>query len=608
MSSIDFSEYWQLRVELDTGWPWPLSGVQGFFESLWNNFRSWIYDATNAIYQSLVNGLNAAANTILAALGRIYDLLPDGVKGVFNWLSDLAKGAWSALWDFVKDPVGKIWSGLNWVASSLQSRIDAATNSILAVLQDVKNALGVNIVALSDKVLGGISATFGVILKPLQDFVNWLWSQLVKGVGAVAGILQQNVISPVWNRLQWLWSWMIGGFKNVYSWIVESAKNVCAQIQAGNPDAAMNLLSTFAISGSATMAMLSVVGMKIFGSGIEVDGISGFLKDLFSPSMFTGLILGTLLGTAIRDPLTQHYRSVFRTALPGTGDLRTYFLRGYINEDTVKRVLAKHGLSDFWIKCEMDSWWIIPGVSDLITFVVREVISPEEFYGWAAKQGLSEYWAKNYWEAHWVLPSFGDLREAFWRGIISKEEFMRYIVWHDYKPEPRPGISKSDQQIMSELSYRLPGRIDARWMVRWGIIGTEDLQRLVAMEGMHPEWVPKIAEAEWMNILLDERNALRNIYIRQFRLGLINEDELRSKLKACYFHDREIDWTVQRAKLEYALDMLEDEINAAKEAYRKDLLTDEEFLGMLLDRGIPEERARLIVARESFKKLPRPRR
>jgi len=248
----------------------------------------------------------------------------------------------------------------------------------------------------------------------------------------------------------------------------------------------------------------------------------------------------------------------------------------------------------------------IPGASDLIRFVVREVITYEEFEEWMKYHGFSVFFSEAYWEAHWVLPAFESLREAFWRGIINLEEFKKYIVWHDYKPEPRPGIRLSDQDIIARLSYRLPGRIETRWMRRWGIIGDREMVVLLRMDGLHPEWLGRVVEGERMNMLIDERTALKTIYIRQFRIGLIDEEELRSKLKALYYSPDEVEWIVQRALIEYQIDLLDDLVAAAKAAFRKDVISEEEFLDMLLTWGIPEERARPIVSRETFMKLPRP--
>ena len=572
----------------------------------------WIYDNVKPILDVILNAVNAipariieVSGAVQAALSGLADRFRSAVEAAVPALVSAITERVPAL---VADIAARVSAAVGGITSTAQSILGAIANSIYAELWGLRVAVGSAIAAASDKIMGGIAAIPGMILKPLQDFFLWVLEQLARAAGAVGSFLQASVLDPIYSGLAWLWGQLIGGVTRIFDSMIARLRSICDSIKAGNPGPAYALLAEFCAAGAGVMGLLSVASLKVMGSGIDTEGIAGFLSDMFNPGMITGIIIGTLLGIAIREPLTQLCRSWFRTAIPGVSDVRTYYLRGLISEDEARAVLARHGLADNWIKAEMESWNVIPGVSDLVRFVVREVITPEDFYKWSAKQGLSEYWAKSYWEAHWVLPSFESLREAFWRGLISEDEYRRYIVWHDYKPEPRPGISKSDQDIMAELSYKLPGRIDVRWMMRWGLISLDEAVKLTKAEGMHPEWIQKVTEAEWLNMLVDERNALRSIYIRQYRLGLIGEDELRARLKACYFSDREVEWIIARARAEYAIDLLEDQVKAALEAYRRDLLTDEELLNLLVEWGVREERARLIVARESFKKLPRPRR
>jgi len=291
---------------------------------------------------------------------------------------------------------------------------------------------------------------------------------------------------------------------------------------------------------------------------------------------------------------------------PREDDIRTWFLREYISEDAAKELLRGLGYRDEHVENIIKSWWVIPSISDLITFVVREVITPEEFYQWSKRMGLSEYWAKNYWEAHWRLPSFENLREAWWRGIITEEEFRKYIVWHDYKPEPRPGITKSDLDIMNELSYDLPGRIDVRWMVRWGVIGKDEHRKLIKMRGMHPEWADKVAEAEFLNQLLDERTRVLSALRRMYREGYISREELVSKLRELRYIEDEIELIVQASDYERELELRDESIKKPREETRADLvrafrlgIISEEKLRELLRRlGYTEAAINLIVETE----------
>lgn len=699
-----------VREQLDTGWPWPLNAIQGWFESFWNQVSSWVWSGVTWVKDQVWGfvtwlrdrvweGITWVRDRLWEVGGWIRDRLweagtwiKDRVWEFVVWLRDrLWEGvSWvkDRVWEFVNWIRDRMWEGVRWVRDELWGRVSSS-------LGDLWNRAAAEFAATRDKILGGLAAVGATILKPLQDFFSWILGQLAE--------LGKRFVEFIRPAFEWIWQQVV----NVASWIANAIRTVAEatrsvfigvvqwltgglaeMVRPSTPikeiDDAINDLIKELMLTSEEMAAKARMGSPVTytfvadltmraggilaaSEGAEVLGMAAdqahpvkniglrrkveriinklgipqlgigvfmgwatygalpmvrrwwmkqFRPEIPSPSeLRTFYLRGLIDEAAARETLAEHGLSdkwIDATmaswwAVPDVSDLRTFYLRGYIDEATARKELAKHGLSDKWIKCEMDSWWVIPGISDLITFTVREVISPEDLVKWGKMQGLSEYWAKCYWESHWVLPSFGDLREAMWRGIISPEEFAKFVVWHDYKPEPRPGISKSDRDIMMQLSYRLPGRIDARWMLRWGIIGRSELQRLTLMEGMHPDWAGKVAEAEYLNMLLDERTALRTVYIRQFALGLIDEATLRAKLKACYFCDDEVNWLVQRAKVEYELKLLEEKVEAAREAFRKDVISESEFLNMLIQWGIREERARAIVDHESFRKLPRPR-
>ena len=257
-----------------------------------------------------------------------------------------------------------------------------------------------------------------------------------------------------------------------------------------------------------------------------------------------------------------------------------------MNETEVKDVLARYGYADSHISNYIKAWEVIPGISDLIEFTVKEIMKPEEFYGWAKKQGLNEYWAKNYWEAHWRMPSFEQLQRAYWRGIITEDEFRKYVVWWDYKPEPRPGISKSDLDIMSALSYDLPGKIDIRWMLRWGIINKTEAVELLRKNGIHPEWLHKVAEAEFLNQLLDERTRVKSEYYASYRDGYITREALEAKLREVRFIDDEIRYLLDAADEAKRRELLDLTLDYYKEMFKRGKITKGEFVDGLVSLGL----------------------
>ena len=265
----------------------------------------------------------------------------------------------------------------------------------------------------------------------------------------------------------------------------------------------------------------------------------------------------------------------------------------------------------------------IPSVSDLITFVVREVISPEDFFVACQMQNLPAYWASAYWEAHWRLPSFESLREAFWRGIISADEFKKYVIWHDYRPFARKGISKSDVDIMMSLQWKLPTRIDTRWMAKYGLLSFDQHKRLVQMEG-YPDGDPyelgfniaeTVAKAEIINVVVDERTLWRNRLFDSYELGLITEQELNDIFSKGFsttidgvefkvgFHPLEVRLMLESARRERANKLAEDTIDELIDAYVYGAISFNDFKRRLRQYVKDEEVAKAIESKVALRRL-----
>jgi len=490
--------------------------------------------------------------TVKPMFSWIWDNVRPYLEPVWNAIQGAGKWIWDGLGNFVKDPVGALSDGWNWITSNVKTMFDGALGTV------------------SEWISGALKGVAGALGEGLKQLVAWIWSGLQQLWGVISGAINwfKNNVGGFFHNIA------VGFFKQIESWfapktpekeiiqpIQKALENYRKRLEELVRKAAESPINLDKLHINAITAAVEAAGvaLSIYGIATAIDA-SHPMKDWGMRDLTKAIIAWTGLDIAISAPLRimhqegiqeglkQFFRKQFRFTLPDEGDLRTYYLRGYVTEADVRDVLARYGYEDKWIDAELKSWWVIPSISDLITFVVREVITPKDFYSWAAKQGLSEYWAKNYWEAHWRLPSFENLREAWWRGIISRDEFRKYVVWHDYKPEPRPGISKSDLDIMNELSYELPGKLDLRWMWRWGIISEEEFKALLAKTGIHPDYLDAVAEAYKKNELLDERNRFATTLETLYSAGKISEEEFRRKMAEIGFSPREIDLRADRAK------------------------------------------------------------
>lgn len=271
--------------------------------------------------------------------------------------------------------------------------------------------------------------------------------------------------------------------------------------------------------------------------------------------------------------------------------------------------------------------WTVPTHSEAVRMLQRDVFqSPMEWARFVRIYGWSEDLAKMYYMLSFKYPSFRDLWAFLTRGIAGMlwyraPDFVKRIFEADAKwlgagtpVDPyqlnydynalfsavniyakwiqmsnfswfRKGakLKYGDQEITIDFDWTadswltfditadIPGKIDARWMVKWGLfdhltlkIGRKvgevstypeepfvdlvlkvlenqatsnvvmDLRpfcRLLVANGLHPAWVPLTAVAEAINALADERTLLRTGFINLFKEGFFSYETLDKLLE-----------------------------------------------------------------------------
>jgi len=616
-----------------SGWPWPLDAVQDWFEGLWTTVSGiadgaakavmdalpepfWkvmgylrdlgrdVWDKMIAFFKDPVGSVKAAFDALFTGIRDLigwYDVLRGRfVGGFLGWLWDQITGLGSALagfgafvWETVSSGLGWLrdvasgWiqGSLKWVSDSLVWLRDEVSDMGSWIASNVQTAFDGAVSSIQDGIssaLAGIPSAFGDAVKGVID---WFWSSLVPALSQVAGFLKETVLLPIWGGLTWLWDWILNQARGALQAVID----LFAGHSPITPEEAFNLaplvLASVAGIGLAATGITSVAGIKILGSGIEVGEIGSYIKDLINPQMFTGAVIGTLLTVGLTTPLRQYYAQLFRTTLPPEDDVKAMMWRGKADLNTYRDILARAGLPEWAIEGYVDLASLIPGPSDLINFVVREVIPTEDFYKWMPMQGFSEYWAKAYWAAHWVLPAATVVFDAYHRKAIPVEDLETYLVLHDYSPEPRPGISKSDVDVMKSTLKSLIPRVDLRYAWEYGRLTDEDLVRWYELLG-YEEDAPLMAEIQMARALGDELTKVRDEWIRDFIEGYILEETLRANLAALNISLTRIEFYATYARKRREREYKKELLTVYRDGYLKDLITDEDL----------EARAREILA------------
>jgi len=626
-----------------SGWPWPLDGVQHWFEDLWNNVLSAPFNAANYIlnqltssFQNIINYIgsnigyivdnvgsiiNNSINYIYSQLNYIYTNISNFIGNAINNLTYIVKNIYTNIANFVNSGL----SGLRYFVQNVYTNISNFIQSSFKNMEYFLNNLSKNIFNTLNNIHKFIAANINYLNNQLSNTVQFLNNAINNGINSISNIIDgittnishqlSNIFSAlpanigktfqdilknlIVNPLTEILSQVNNIFRNIVSQFARLIDMLFHSHSPLSPEEANTLVGSYLENMDHYFGAL--VGAQIAVEALSLGQIDISLQNIWSHPLVSGAkSIADRMHTAWFDilytPLLRRYFYKNETPLiPRSDDLISMRWRGLIDEDTFYNYMAENGYNREWASKLWDLSKRIPGASDLITFVVREVIPPEDFYKYMMQVGFEEKWSKYYWEAHWRLPSFENIRDAFWRGIISLDEFKKYIVWHDYKPEPRPGISKSDLEIMSSLSYELPGKIDARWMYEWNVIDGDVLKTLLKYTGLHPDWIENVAKTYMINILRDDYGRIRSSLERLYEDGWINEDNLREGLKELNFRPEVIDAIVKWAKYERQYKMLDMRKDILLELYEKNRLDKDALIKGLVSLGMDEDMARLIA-------------
>ncbi len=290
-------------------------------------------------------------------------------------------------------------------------------------------------------------------------------------------------------------------------------------------------------------------------------------------------------------------------------DLITWWLRGFIDEETFDAKILLLGIRDEDRDNIKKAAILLPGPSDLVTMAVREVFSPEvaekfgqfddfpePFKEWAAKQGLSEFWAKNIWAAHWGLPSVQMGYEMLHRGIITVDELKMLLRAQDVMPFWR------DKLIA--MSYANYTRVDIRRMHAMEILTNEEVLAAHLAIGYSKERAQNLTK---FVISLNTPDAILPYYeavhptraqiIEYYRRGTIQDIDAQRALEALGYNVTDAIFIINEVNIQIDLQARKDEIDTLVSEARFGILSFEALQDQLAQQGMEGREIAIIIAR-----------
>jgi len=652
-------------------WDWIWEGANWVWDQVTAGL-DWVVETVTAALEGIPAAVSAFITETLETAGELWESLAEGVNATVTFIIDSVTDglAWleTTIFGWVDGSLRWATDAILWLNEEGAMRADWLVTKLEGASVDLYKG-GLDWVQM---VLAGMAKKIGEglqdLLKWLISSLEWLassiatWLEPVKNAiegiftGLATGIINALVAavspsSPDEEVVKQAQEFVDGYMKRLKELLEKKPESV--------PE--LDKLIPMA-TGVIALNMGAAVGAQVAGAALDqahpmkAVGFLDIAMDLITSFQFPAVIGPILAGPiwpSILIPLRYRYNELYPTAVPMVRELPELAARGVVDVDEYTQAMKFHALDETWSKrilaaayrapgfsdLQLMAWreavtedqfvealrlqgvkpeYVeaykaitarIPGPGDLVRMAVREAFTreelqvefPVEFGEWMEKQGYAKIWALYYWAAHWVLVPLGQLYDLYHRGLIGDDVLDAQLKYHDYPPEWRG--------LLKKLSWDLPGRIDARWMFRWGLIDVDRLRDLLVSRGLDPEWADDVAMATARQQWLPEINRLRDNLKRDYIRGYIVEEELRAGLEGLGYPPEWIEFHVRDALEDGERALMDDMVDALGDGYLKDLVTDEELevgLGAVIvrARALQMELERLWIRKYRKPKAP----
>jgi hypothetical protein len=566
-----------------TGWPWPVDAIQGYIEAI-----------ANAVF-NIPNLLNEFKKTLEDFIAAGFKSVYDFFISAFSQLGSLISGAIESVINTIK---GLFDAAVNSVKSFVESIIEFG-KSALQVITNLPNMIWDSLVAAG---------------QAIYNFFNWF-------AGVIFNFFTQQLLPAIWSGLQAIY--------NFFASILGTVKNIIFQlvnmVKVQRPEDALNVaMDVFMVTGVFSVISYSleiIKEIKGLGSGVAFD-LPGreFVKDFGIDKIQTAILAAPIL-IGLMPFLERYFRSLYRSGLPSTAQVDQMLIQMNISEEQWRQRYIWEGWPDELIAAWRKTLYIQP--SDFL--LARMFETPQISTDWIKlkllERGYSEFDA-NQLIQFFIYNSLKDeikalkssLVRAYSEGYLSEQDLLDNLTSLQLSQQE---IQLTNQLAKLQLAINIKQEMVKAnlQMFKNNLLSEQELRNNLLSILAEPGLVDAIVSRykflkkveKQVDILSDEYRKLRSVAFDLYSKGFMSKQEFIETLQFTGLTQEEIQVLLKAADLAFFRTITSEQVKLILMSFEKDLITEEEALAELLNLGIEETRARILLQNSIIKKEGRRR-
>jgi len=264
--------------------------------------------------------------------------------------------------------------------------------------------------------------------------------------------------------------------------------------------------------------------------------------------------------------------------------------KGIISEADRNKFYKGHGYPSSLFSQLTDNFYIYPNAHEAFWMWKKGIIRADVRNMYYSAQGYPSTVHEKLTENMEQLPTAIEAFYMWKKGSITKAQRNVYYRANGYPDH-------LFEQITSNMEYT-PTFYDLMRLADYVELDPIWMTKKLTERGMKETDIPKYIDALKYRPLREEVKSLVSQLVWRYRYGRITMVELESELDKLPIGATEKSLTIDRAELLYEDELIDEQMNIYKWRFRMGWITEEDYLNSLLDLGIREEKANLIVETE----------